>query len=389
MQKPYDGVILQRFCLLSFAKVRGKVFRSLLSVTLFITLSYGSSAQMLDDSATTELIKAGVDYIYNFQFENAKKIYYRLNQQYPHHPIPLIFRGMITFWENYPLLADSPARSSFEDDMYGTISLCEANINMDHEAEFLMANLAARGMLLLFYADNGISREVVPLATSTYKYVRRAFDFKETYNDFYFITGLYNYYREAYPQAHPIYKAVAFLFPTGDKKLGLYELNLAAKNAIFLKAEAYSFLSGIYISFENDFTQASSYSEQLHRLYPENPLYIAIYIKNLLLIEQYDLAEKIIIEARKERQNDYLKVQLSILNGILYEKKYKNLRSAKSYYRSGLDKALKYSDYANEYAAYAYFGLSRIAAAENDQQAARMYRRLALDNTAYDNVNFD
>ncbi len=182
---------------------------------------------------------------------------------------------------------------------------------------------------------------------------------------------------------------MAFLFPSGNRELGLYEMDLAAKSAIFLKAESYSFLSGIYISFENNFTKAMSYSEQLHRLYPDNPLYIAIYIKNLLLVKEYDLAEKLINEARREMQNDYLKVQLNILNGIIYEKKYRNLRTAKSYYRTGVDRATKYSDYANEYLAYAYFGLSRIAASENDQQSARMYRRLALDNTAYDNVNFD
>jgi len=216
--------------------VTGKVTRILIVLFLLIRPGTQTPAQMLDDSITYELIKTGVDYIYNFQFESAKKIYYRLNQQYPHHPIPLIFRGMITFWENYPLLAESPARTSFEDDMYGTISLCETNTNPAYEAEFLMANLAARGMLLLFYADNDISREVVPLASSTYKYVRRAFDFKETYNDFYFITGLYNYYREAYPQAHPIYRTVAFLFPSGNRELGLYEMDLAAKSAIFLKA---------------------------------------------------------------------------------------------------------------------------------------------------------
>ena len=367
-----------------------KIFlKIVLLIALVFSLHTGTMAQMLDDTTTYELIKSGVDYIYNFQFENAKKIYTRLKQLYPEHPLPFLFRGLITFWENYPLLADSPYRKSFEDDMNTTIRLCGEQSTPEHEAEFLMTNLAARGMLLLFYADNSISGEVIPLATGSFKYVKRAFDFKETYRDFYFVTGLYSYYREAYPQAHPIYRTIAFLFPGGDKEQGLIELNLAARYAIFLKAESYSFLSGIYISFENDFLKASSFSEDLHNLYPENPLYIAIYIKNLLLIKEYDRAEEMIVQTRKGRQNDYLKVQLAILNGILYEKKYHNLRAAKTYYKSGIEKALKYSDYANEYVAYAYFGLSRISEAENDHQAARNYRRLALDNTAYDNVNFD
>jgi len=365
------------------------ILKTIAVLTLVFNIHTGAPAQVLEDTATAGLVKSGVDYIYNFQFENARKIYYRLKQLYPEHPIPYLFRGMITFWENYPLLADSPSRGSFESDMYTTIKLCENGYKPEYEAEFLMANLAARGMLLLFYADNDINKEVIPMATSSYKYVRRAFDFKETYNDFYFITGLYSYYREAYPEAHPIYKTVAFLFPGGNRTEGLRELNLAARYSIFLKAESYSFLSGIYISFENDFKQASSYSSTLHYLYPENPLYITTYIKNLLLIKEYDEAERMITQARKIRQNDYLKVQLTILNGILYEKKYKNLRTARTYYKSGVEKAARYSDYANEYLAYAFFGLSRISEAEKDTQNARLYRRQALENTAYANVNFD
>jgi hypothetical protein len=369
--------------------VTSRIIRILFILLPAFYINAASSAQLLSDSGSYELIRKGVDYVYNFQFDEAEKVYSRLKQLYPEHPIPFLYRGLLTFWKNYPLLANSPSRLSFEDDMNTTIRICEEAQSQKYEAEFLMANLAARGMLLLFYSDNDITKEVIPLASSTYKYVKRAFDYKESFKDFYFITGLYNYYRETYPEVHPVYRSIAFLFPEGNREEGLRDLNLAARQSIFLKAEAYSFLSGIYISFENDFKRAGLYSEQLHDLYPENPLYIALYIKNLLLIKEYDKAEQLINKAKREKDNDYLKVQLTILNGILYEKKYGNLRAAKSSYRSGIERASKYSDYADEYVAYAYFGLSRISEAEDDQQAARNYRRLALDKTAYDNVNFD
>ena len=63
------------------------------------------------------------------------------------------------------------------------------------------------------------------------------------YSDFYFFTGVYNYYREAYPEAYPVYKPLALLFPKGSKTKGLEDLLIASKNSIFLKAEAFSFLS--------------------------------------------------------------------------------------------------------------------------------------------------
>ena len=358
-------------------------------ILLACTLNSGIHAQMLKDTETLGLIESGIANIYNFQFDQARAIYRRIKHSFPEHPIPFLFRGLITYWENYPLLPESAARQSFENDMYACIRLCEEDCPPAYEAEFLMANLSARGLLLLFYADNEISIEVFSVAATTYKHVKRAFDFQSTYQDFYFITGLYNYYREAYPEAHPIYKPVALFFPKGDKQAGLRELNLAANHAIFLKAEAHSFLSGIYISFENNFQQAYHFSKSLHELFPANIQYLTVYIKNLLLIKKYDEAEAIINESVDVSQNKYFQAQLTILNGILYEKKYKNLKAAWTYYMNGINATSPYGVYAGEYNAYAYFGLSRISASNDNTRIARNYRKEALDQADYENVNFD
>ena len=297
--------------------------------------------------------------------------------------------ALITYWQNYPLIPSSPESSSYENDLKTCLDLCERDPGPEFNAEYLMSNLSARGLLLLYYADNDISMEVISLAASTYKYVKKAFDYQDTYPDFYFITGLYNYYREAYPEKHPIYKTLAFLFPKGDKEAGLRQLNYASRNAIFLKAEAYSFLSGIYISFENDYEQATYYSKTLHELYPGNLQYLTVYIKNLLLIRQYDDAEKLIVNSRRTAQNEYLKAQLNILQGIVFEKKYHNYSLARTYYLNGNHSCEAFGVYANEYMAYGYFGLSRIAGINNEIQLQKNYRKKALDLTDYEEVNFD
>ncbi|MBN2813505.1 MAG: hypothetical protein JXQ80_05470, partial [Bacteroidales bacterium] len=216
-------------------------------------------AQVLRDTNTFNLMCRGVDYIYNLQFDQAKEIFGKVSRLYPNHPITYVYSGLITYWENYPLIPSSPGRKKFESDLRKAIELCDLPYDNRDEAEYLVSNIGARGLLLLFYADNEMSMDVIPLASSTYQYIRKAFDFTGSYDDFYFFTGLYNYYREAYPEAHPVYKPVALLFPKGDRIKGLKELQIAAKGAIVLKAEAYSFLAGIYISFEKNFQQASQY----------------------------------------------------------------------------------------------------------------------------------
>jgi len=331
----------------------------------------------------------GVDYIYNLQFNQAREVYQRIKTLYPEHPMTYVFNGLITYWEYYPLIPSSPNRDSYENDMHHAIELCEKKSHPNDEAEYLLANIGARGMLLLFYADNDLSMDVISVASGTYQYVKQSFNYTKVYSDFYFITGLYNYYREAYPDAHPVYKSLSFLFPKGDKARGLKELQWAANNAIILKAEAYSFLSGIYISFENNFQQAYYYCKALHELYPRNTQYLAVYIKSLLLVKRYDEAESLIKSSYSKTSSFYYQAQLSIFEGILYEKKYRDLKQAQAYYTKGIRDISSFGEFGNEFAAYGYFGLSRISEARNDKHYKKVYRKEAMEMASFKKVNFD
>jgi hypothetical protein len=345
--------------------------------------------QILKDSASINLLKSCVDDIYDFRFENAREASQKLNHSFPGHPVIFLLNGMTTYWENYPLIPSSPSFTAFENDMRNCIRLCEENSHTDDYAEYLLANLGARGLLLLFWADNNVSENVFPLAKSTYHYIRQCFDYSSFYPDFYFFTGLYNYYREAYPDAHPIYKLLAMFFPKGDREKGLRELQAAAKNAIMLKAESSFFLSNIYINFENNYQNAYTFSKSLHELYPANLEYLADYIKNILLVKKYDEAENLIMLFDNKTGNPFFQSELAIFKGILQEKKYVNNSLAQKYYNEGLIDISVFGYYGNEYAAYAYFGLSRISDLNGDRQNKKAYRKKALELTDFRKVNFD
>jgi len=335
------------------------------------------NAQILKDPSSISVIKKTVDLIYDFQFKNAKAACDELSVSFPGHPVVYILKGMIKYWANYPILPSSPVRFEYENDLQTCIRLCEKNHEKTEEPEYLLINLCARGLLLLFYSDNDLNTDVFPLATSTYPYIRDSFKVTSHFSDFYFFTGLYNYYREAYPEAHPVYKALAFLFPKGDMVKGLQELHMAGQNSIFLKAESYSFLSWICTNYENDIHKAASFSKTLHELYPENIQYKAVYIKNLLLLKHYDEAEIHMRSSRPEKGNSYYSAQLAIFNGILQEKKYHNGDLAKQYYEKGIKDISVFCVYGNEYSAYAYFGLSRIT--EGGDKKKNTYRKMALE----------
>jgi hypothetical protein len=365
-----------------------KIFMAIIGLSLFLS-SAPLNSQILQDTTSLNLVMKNIDCIYNLQFSNAREVHSKISRLYPEHPVVFLLNGMMTYWENYPMLSTTSARDFFEEDMRRCISLCENNKNSAYEAEYLLADLCARGMLLMFYADNDLIMEVIPLTTGTYKYLRRSFDFTSVYVDLNYFTGLYNYYREAYPNAYPVYKPLAFLFPGGDIKIGLKQLQKAAINSVVLRAESSFLLAYIYLNFENNYPEAIFYSKSLHELYPDNVLYLALYIKNLLLMRQYDEAEKLIIASPDEAGNRYFQAQLTIFKGILQEKKYLDNNLAQEYYKKGISDISNFGGYGNEYTAYAYYGLSRISKANGEEQSGKIYRKEAMKLADFKKINFD
>jgi hypothetical protein len=368
-------------------KFKLKLYITCLSF-LFLLNSVVINAQILRDSLSLNLVKKSIDNLYNLQFKEADEEFSLLRKAFPGHPVIYLLEGLKTYWENYPMSPSSPSCVSFENDLRRCIELCEGKNQKAEEAELLLANLSARGMLLLFYDENDLTMEVIPLAASTYPFIRRSFGYTTVYTDFFFFTGLYNYTRAAFPEAYPVYKTFAFLFPRGDRQKGLSELQQVAKNSILFKAESSLFLSGISLSIENNYEKACYYSKSLHELYPANPEYLGIYLKNLLLIKQYDEAEKL-MKSSANITNSFLKSQIDIFNGILQEKKYKNDKLAEQYYIKGVHDISLFGYFGNEFAAYGYFGLSRISGRSGDINYKKTYLKKALELADFKNITFD
>ena len=93
----------------------GNVFRRF---AICFTLSLGVSiaainGQILQDTASLNLVKKGIDSLYNINFVYAHEALRKISQLYPEHPFVIMFKGTINYLENYPLLSNSAAASSF------------------------------------------------------------------------------------------------------------------------------------------------------------------------------------------------------------------------------------------------------------------------------------
>ncbi len=342
-------------------------------------LTYPVEAQILSDTIVMRHIRKGIDYTYNMNFKDAQKEADEIRRIYPGHPVNFLFRAIIIYWQNYPLTPSSSASNDFEGTLHQAIESCEKNYKVEHDAEILLTDLSSRGMLLLYYSDNGLSRKVIGMAGGTYHYLKHSFLYTSVSPDFYFFTGLYRYYREEYPEVHPIYRPVASLFPKGDKEKGIKDLEISSEKSVFLKADSYSFLTWIFTNFEKDSQRATGYIKRLSELYPENYSYTVTYSKDLLTSKRYDDAEKLIQSISGKTNNRYLLAETDILNGILLENKYKNMKRARESYEKGISILTGFGVVGNEFAILGYMGLSRICESEGDQQGMKRNRRRAED----------
>ena len=360
-------------------------------VAAICLFSLTAKTQILQDSAAINIITRGMHNIYNLEFEEAMIAYDAIAKLYPQHPVLHLFNGMKIYWENFPLIPSSSERIQFESEMRTCIEQSDKKEHPSqvYEAEYLLSNICARGLLLLFMSDNDLSGDVVPLVTSTYRPLMRSFSFASAYPDFYYFTGVYNYYREAYPQVYPVYKTVAFLFPNGDMEKGLQQLEICGKKSMALRAEAVSLLYWIRMNFETNFEASMPYSRNLAEEYPSNPLYKVYYIKNLLLLKQYEEAEKLISENGREGTNTFYLAVSDIFSGIIKEKKYHNNALAQDLYKRGIGKLAIFGAYGNEYAAYGYFGLSRTADESEDKHERKANRRKGMDLVDFKKITFD
>jgi hypothetical protein len=169
----------------------------------------------------------------------------------------------------------------------------------------------------------------------------------------------------------------------------LEDIQKAARSSILLKAESFSYLSYIYISYENNYQQALSFSKYLHELYPFNPEFLTDYIQNLLLMKEYDEAENLIISSATYENNSFYQAQLSVFKGIIQEKKYRDNKLAQQYYIKGIRDIEVFGAYGNEFAAYAYFGMSRISEVYGDKENKKNYHKQAMKLADKKNINFD
>ena len=356
---------------------------------LIVCWGYNSRAmpkKILDNPVVMQTIDTAVKHLYNFDFETADSLIADISNETPGHPVGPFLEGLSLYWKNYPLLPGEQKTADYIALMDTSVTRAGRFLDANEkDVEGTFFDLVGRAMLLLYYADNGVTSGYFKNILPAYHDVMRGFDMMDKFNEFYFTTGLYNYYREAYPDAHPVYKAATMFLKSGDEEKGLKQLEYAARHCVFLKVEANLYLSYIYLNYENNPKMSVEHMRRLHAWYPDNTYFLCRYAETLLINKQFDKAKPLLSQiAKAGRKDDYVKMKGLILSGFYNENTRHNLLIARHNYLNGLKLSNKFGEIAENFQAIAYWGLSRIYKQQHQEEKASHYKDLAREHSSYD-----
>ncbi len=360
---------------------------TLIFVIFFLQFSQ-AQVKIFENVQLLDSIEVCIDHIYNYQFDSAKVLIEYIDEQTANHPIGTFLYGMYYYWINYPLTPDSEYVSAFLDSLTCCINITQRILHDDkNNAEINLLSLTSRALLMMYYADNGIYRKAIEHIYPQYKLAMKSFRLRERNAEFNYYTGLYNYYREEYPKAHPIFKPVVYFMKRGNTKKGLEELRYTTENCIFMDTEAYVFLVIIYLNYENNPKKALKYARELYNLNLNNRFFLARYIELKLVAKDSARVEELIQKLLvRSEQDEFTKMLAYIYKGMYEEIYNQNYTIAMYDYKKGLKLAEKYEIYgiANNFKTYAYLGLSRIYKIKEKEDLSEKYYEKAEDAAKYD-----
>lgn len=350
---------------------------------LLLVLPGLAPAQVLTDPAAQQTVQRVLDNIYSMEFTQADEQIRQIRARYPQHPIGPILLATKLELQYVPIHENPTAKAQFIQAVGQGLDLSKRLLDRnDKDPEGIFFALTAHSYLAALYNNQNETIKAVGESRKSYGYLKDGFRLMDKNPDFYFTTGLYNYYVERYPIDHPVVRPFMVFFDDGDMALGLKQMEIAAKRALFMRAGANYYLAHVLLKHETQPGRAVAFTKYLADKYPNNPLFGMINAEALLLAGRYAEARPYVQRLKQMSNRQLLPLAVYTFDGILAEQADRDDKEAASAYQAALRQPVN-AAYTKEYQAMAYAGLARIAARSNNQQTAKLYYKKALAVAQY------
>lgn len=355
--------------------------------SLYLTINtIQAQSPLLEDSVTRTTIHQASFHMYSMESDEALRLIETLKPKYEQHPVYPFFKGVALSWAIRGQEKDEAVLSEIIELFEATALLSEQMLsNNPNDVEAIFFALGAHSNLSQFYADNQQTMKAVKEAKKAYNYMKIGFDLTAQFPEFYFSTGLYNYYREKYPEIYPIYKPFAWFFSEGNAAKGLTQLEAATKKSIFSQTEANMYLAHIWLRYEDKPLNALPFIDKLIRQYPENHFYYTLYLEAHLSAKNPGRSLEL-IEKLHQQESQYYQIAALVYEGLYLERIKGSNAAALEKYLAAIQKVDKEELNANHLLSLAHLGAGRIYLENNDKTAAHAQLKKAASKAKYNSV---
>ncbi|MCU0428691.1 MAG: hypothetical protein MUF42_01850 [Cytophagaceae bacterium] len=342
---------------------------------IVVTTGLFAQQQILADKDMVAHIKKGMDHTYNFEFEKARLEYAPLQQKYPTHPVYHFLMGLNSYWEIIFQENFSQGATVLKSHLNKALELSNAIVQKyPNDPEGVFFKLSSEAYFVLFYAEMNDNSAAFSVARKAYYTLKKGRELKSKLNEFYFPSGMYDYFIVQYPENKPAFKAFTVFFMSGDKARGLKDLDYTFHNAIFTRMECGYHLSNIYLKYEDKPVQAYPYTSLLVEKYPQNLYFRIKHAEACMAKGLWDEARNQLPVIRKSSK-PFFQGTASVLEGLIAEKGTKDLVQAEKKYQESIQFFKKSGNPENDFLAFAYAGMARVNVhKKNKAEADRWYK---------------
>ena len=337
------------------------------------------SPYLLLDRGLQYRITKSINSMYDFDFATAERDFAVIMYQYPDHPLP-DFLMAIGYWWRIEINVDNKRYDNIFI-QYLDRSNAKAKKMLDQnpknkEAAFFLA--AGHGFQGRLYSERQSWTKATFAGKNALKYMEMSRGEEEFNPELLLGDALFNYFSVWIPEHYPILKPVLALFPKGNKKLGLSQLEKVASNAFYTRVEAQYFLFRLYGSEENRPEDALRIVEYLHEKFPNNPYFHRSYARYLYTTGKWTQAmqESLeILDRLEKKQFGYEATSGRYAAFYLgeYYNRIGNRIEAKRYYSKTATIGEESESQESGYYLFSLISLGKIAAAEKNKALAKTY----------------
>ncbi len=350
----------------------------------FLIISFNITFQaigqhgLFDHPQAMELVGKGTESIYKLEVDSAIFYIRELRKFVPNHPVIPSMEAFLIRWENIPII-EGQIFVRLEGKLREAIAAAENFNPLDpHDEDAVFFELATRGLLAEYYAENNKYFEAITEANKMYSLIKIGFDLVKDNPEFLFTTGLYNYFRIMYPQKHPIFAPIAFFFKKGDKELGLEQMLMSTEKAVISQIEASIYLSYIYLRYEQTPETAFVLLQDLIKRYPSNQYLVSKFLESTYATHQYDEIMLWMVDGLMNTDRLYYKMVGHIFKAVYLEFVKKESKEAYLNYRMGVGFGSELLNHGEYFKSIAYLGLGRLSQQFGNISTAKSYYNLCL-----------